>query len=320
MASHNLNKAKKIKFDEFYTKRADIEDELKHYKEHFKNKVVFCNCDDPSISEFYQYFSAQFDRLGLKKLISTHYETEKPSYKLEIIGDINKDRKVNIQDAKETKLKQNGDFRSDESIELLKESDIVVTNPPFTLLREYIAQLFEYNKKFLIVANINSATCKEIFPLYAENKMWLGYKQGAQEFLVPDYYDNKNAYVAKDGKKYAKFGNICWLTNLDIKKRHEELDLYKKYSPEEYTKYDNYDGIEVGSVANIPMDYEGNMGVPVSFLYKYNPEQFEIVGADFDLAGAVIIDGKHKPKPQRFYIESNRKYARIIIRHKKVKK
>ena len=126
--------------------------------------------------------------------------------------------------------------------------------------------------------------------------------------------------MAKDGKKYAKFGNICWLTNLDIKKRHEELDLYKKYSPEEYTKYDNYDGIEVGSVANIPMDYEGNMGVPVSFLYKYNPEQFEIVGADFDLAGAVIIDGKHKPKPQRFYIESNRKYARIIIRHKKVKK
>ncbi len=308
MASQALNTAKKDKFDEFYTKLTDIEKELIHYKEHFKDKIVFCNCDDPQISNFYFYFSKNFEKLGLKKLITTHFENSKPSYKLEIINNINKDGKIDEKDSIKTPLKQNGDFRSDEAIEILKEADIAVTNPPFSLLREYISQLFEYGKKFLIVANINLATCKEVFPLIKENKMWLGYKSGACEFMVPESYNRDNSYKGEDGQKYAKFGNICWLTNLDIKKRHETLPLYKIYNETEFKKYDNYHAIEVSKVANIPIDYDGLMGVPITFLYKHNPKQFEIVGLD-----RYMDDSPHYGK--RFDINKKETYARVMIRH-----
>ncbi|MCR2059574.1 adenine-specific methyltransferase EcoRI family protein [Campylobacter helveticus] len=195
---------------------------------------------------------------------------------------------------------------------MLKEADIVVTNPPFSLLREYIKQLFDYEKKFLIVANINLATCKDIFPLIKENKMWLGYKNGSQEFIVPQSYQKNNAYIV-GGEKLAKFGNICWLSNLDIKKRHEPLILSKTYNQKDYPKYDNYNAIEINKVANIPIDYKGLMGVPISFLYKYNPLQFKIIGADFELAQEIKLNNLVKKNPQRFYLNGKRLYARIII-------
>lgn len=309
MASKSLNTAKKDKFDEFYTKLTDIEKELMHYKKHFKDKVIFCNCDDPEISNFYFYFAKNFENLGLKKLISTHFESSKPSYKLEIVKDTNSDGKIDELDTIKTPLKQNGDFRSDEAVELLKEADIVVTNPPFSLLREYIKQLFDYDKKFLIVANINLATCKEIFPLIKENKMWLGYKSGSQEFLVPEGYNRNNTYIARE-QKLAKFGNICWLTNLDIDKRHELLPLYKTYNETDYPKYDNYHAIEVKKVAEIPLDFNGVMGVPITFLYKHNPKQFEIINLD-----RYVDDSPHYGK--RFDIKGKETYARIMIKRTK---
>lgn len=305
MASKSLNVAKKDKFDEFYTKLADIEKELSHYKKHFKDKIVFYNCDDPKFSNFYFYFSKNFKNLGLKKLISTHHKKDKPSYKIEVIDKINA---YNKRDTIKAKLKQNGDFRSEEVIELLQQTDIVVTNPPFSLLREFVTQLFKYNKKFLIVANINFATCKEIFPLIQENKMWLGYKSGSQEFEVPQSYKRDNSYGTKDGRKYAKFGNICWLTNLDIQKRHEKLSLYKTYNSNDFPKYDNYHAIEVSKVNQIPFDYDGLMGVPITFLYKYSPEQFEIVGLD-----RYMDDNPHYG--ERFDINGKETYARVMIRH-----
>lgn len=221
------------------TQLPDIENELKHYREHFKDKVVFCNCDDPEWSNFWQFFSLQFEFLGLKKLIATHFEDEKQSYKLEMWRD-----EAGVHSGIKT-LQQNGDFRSPESIELLKEADIVVTNPPFSLFREYIAQLMEYDKKFLIIGNKNAITYKEFFPLLKDNKVWIGYNN-VKEFRQPD-------------GSMKKFGNIGWYTNLDIKKRHEELVLYKKYTPEEYPKYDNYDAINVDKVSDIPIDYDGVM-------------------------------------------------------------
>lgn len=309
MASKNLNNAKKDKFDEFYTQLSDIEKELVHYRDHFRGKVVFCNCDDPEFSNFYFYFSQNFDNLGLKKLITTHFEKDKPSYKLEIVSDINNDGNIDGKDVVKTTLQQNGDFRSEETIALLKEADIVVTNPPFSLLREFVSQLFEYEKKFLIVANINFITCKEIFPLVKDNKMWLGYKSGAQEFEVPEEYGRDNSYKS-DNKRYAKFGNICWLTNLDIKKRHEPLPLYKSYSPEEFKKYDGYDAIEVSRVSEIPFDYDGVMGVPITFLYKYNPDQFEILGLD-----RYMEDSPHYGK--RFNLKGRETYVRVMIKHRR---
>lgn len=303
MASKTLNIAKKDKFDEFYTKLTDIENELMHYKKHFKNKIVFCNCDDPKTSNFYFYFANNFEKLGLKKLISTHFTNSTPSYKLEIVKDNKTGNKISTKIA----FKQNGDFRSNEVIECLKEADIVVTNPPFSLLREYIKQLFDYDKKFLIVANINLITCKEIFPLIKDNKMWLGYKSGSQEFIVPDNYNRNNAYI-ENGQKLAKFGNICWLTNLDIDKRHESLPLYKIYNEADYLKYDDYHAIEVSKVVEIPRDYDGIMGVPITFLYKYNPKQFKIINLD-----RYIDDSPHYGK--RFNINGKETYARIMIKH-----
>ncbi|MBE5885999.1 MAG: modification methylase [Lachnospiraceae bacterium] len=256
----NLHKAKDAKNDEFYTQISDIEKELKHYKGHFKGAVVFCNCDDPEWSNFWKYFHLNFEFLGLKKLITTHYETEKPSYKMEYEGGNDADCSVGTI----TPLMQNGDFRSPECVELLKEADIVVTNPPFSLFREYVAQLMEYGKKFVVIGSMNAITYKEIFPLLKNNHMWLGCNS-VKEFVQPD-------------GSIKKFGNILWFTNLDIAKRHEELDLIEKYSPEKYPKYDNYDAINVDKVTDIPCDYDGVMGVPITFLDKYNPEQFVIVG------------------------------------------
>lgn len=282
--NRNLHKANKVKNDEFYTQIEDIEYELKKYKEHFKDKIIFCNCDDPKESNFWRFFEMNFYRLGLKKLISTHFEKEKPSYKLE---------KTNKKIVK-TKLKQNGDFRSPECIEILKEVDLVVTNPPFSLFREYVAQLMEYKKKFVIIGNQNAITYKEIFKLIKENKIWLGFTH-PKEFLQPD-------------NSIKKFGNICWFTNLKTTKRNEDLILYKSYNKKSYPKYDNYDAINIDKVKDIPIDYKGVMGVPITFLDKYNPGQFEI------LLCSAYSDVTHFGSGS-LYVNENKKYARILIKN-----
>lgn len=284
-SNSNLHKAGQAKKDEFYTQLADIENELKHYKDQFRGKTVFCNCDDPRESNFVRYFSSNFEHLGLKKLIATHYKdadlfTHEPPYKLEYMGDKNGNR---MPDPNEfmTEMIGTGDFRSDECIKLLKEADIVVTNPPFSLFREYLAQLVEYNKEFLIIGNVNSITYKECFKLIKDNKMWLGASihSGDREFRVPDDYplNAASSRVDSDGHKYIRVKGVRWFTNLDYEERHENLVLYKRYSSEEYPKYDNYDAINVDKTADIPMDYDGVIGVPITFLDKYNPEQFEII-------------------------------------------
>ncbi|MGQ3637360.1 adenine-specific methyltransferase EcoRI family protein [Ornithobacterium rhinotracheale] len=287
--NNNLHKAKKGKNDEFYTQLSDIENELKHYAHHFKDKVVYCNCDDPRISNFFHYFSYNFERLGLKKLITTCYKNQQmdlfsqgeaeEAIMLEYTGDKNGNHTPDPDEIGVTPLKGDGDFRSPESIEILKQADIVVTNPPFSLFREYIAQLIEYDKKFLVIGSMNAITYKEIFPLISANKMWLGYgfRGGNAYFETTQPKENFAKGVYNEDTGLVKFRNVHWFTNLDHNKRHEKLILYKKYTPEEYPKYDNYDAINVNKVAEIPCDYRGVMGVPITFLDKYNPEQFEIV-------------------------------------------
>lgn len=275
-----LNKANKNKKDEFYTQLTDIEKEMRHYKEHFRNKTIFCNCDDPEYSNFWKYFQLNFYELGIKKLISTHYEEDKPSYKMEIVNN-NKGEQFGIPDYVKTQLQQNGDFRSQECIEILKEADIVITNPPFSLFREYIAQLFEYDKKFIILGNISSISYKEVFPLIKEGKMWLGASihSGDREFRVPESYPLEAAgfRIDEDGNKYIRVKGVRWMTNLDYPERYEDLPLYKTYTEEEYPNYVNYDAIHVDKTSNIPADYYDEMGVPISFLDFYNPNQFEII-------------------------------------------
>jgi hypothetical protein len=255
-SNKNLQKANKEKNDEFYTQLPDIERELRHYKEHFNGKVVFCNCDDPEESHFFRYFALNFERLGLKKVITTHFEKTKPSYKLELEHDLNGDGKINELDRFKTPLKQNGDFRSDEAIEIIKSADIVVTNPPFSLFREYIAQLIEYDKKFVILGNINAISYKEVFKQIKEDKMWLGNN-------TVRFFNQPNGTLFETARTF-------WFTNLDIQKRHEEFVLFKTYNENEYPKYDNYDAIEVSEAKKIPCDYDGAMGVPITFLDKYN--------------------------------------------------
>lgn len=291
----NLRKADATENDEFYTQLNDVSRELSHYKEHFRDKIVLCNCDDPTWSAFWKYFHLNFEVLGLKKLISTHYDRKKPTYKMEYMGGDDND----IEIGEKTPLEGNGDFRNAECIESLKEADIVVTNEPFSLLREYIAQLIKYDKKFLIIVNKNAITYKEIFPLLKENKIWLGYN-AVHSFLQPD-------------GSTKKFGNIGWFTNLDINKRHEKLILWKHYTPEEYPKYDNYDAINVDKVNQIPCDYDGAMGVPITFLDKYNPEQFEII----DGIGRYSILKNEETKANGKYlsmINGKAKYFRILIK------
>lgn len=315
MAKADLKAAKVGKNDEFYTQLIDIEKELKYYKPHFQGKVVLCNCDDPYESNFFKYFALNFNALGLKKLIATCYngspvsgnellldfgdtidDPKKIAYKVEIteVTDINGDGAINLADIAYLMqndknvisiLKGNGDFRSQECVELLKDADIVVTNPPFSLFREYIAQLIKYEKKFLVIGNMNAITYKEIFALIKDNKMWLGNGFNLSMIFKTTYantVEGNRQYVRSKGydpdKNYVKTPAIAWFTNLDIQKRHEELVLYKHYTPEEFPTYDNFDAINVDKVTDIPFDYNGLIGVPITFVGSYNPDQFEIIG------------------------------------------
>lgn len=266
MANENLQAARKAKKDEFYTQLADIESELKHYKEHFQGKTVLCNCDDPRVSNFFHYFSYNFERLGLKKLITTCYknqnrdlfsqnDSEQAIY-LEYYGDKDGDRVPNPEEIGVKRLKGDGDFRSAECIELLKQADIVVTNPPFSLFREYVAQLMEYKKKFLIIGNVNAITYKETFKLIKENQLWMGASihSGDREFGIPDDYplNAASCRIDENGKKYIRVKGVRWFTNLDYPERHENLILYKNYNPDDYPKYDNYDAINVDKTPTFP--------------------------------------------------------------------
>lgn len=291
MANENLKAASAAKKDEFYTQLVDIENELKHYKEHFRGKTVLCNCDDPRVSNFFHYFSYNFEQLGLKKLITTCYKNQnrdlfsqndaEQAIWLEYFGDRNGNRVPDPEEIGIHYLKGNGDFRSQECIELLKEADIVVTNPPFSLFREYVAQLMKYGKKFLIIGNVNAISYKETFQYIKNNQLWLGASihSGDREFGVPQDYPLNAAGCRQDenGNKFIRVKGVRWFTNLDYHERHEDLILYKTYNPEEYPRYCNYDAINVDKTSEIPMDYEGVMGVPITFLDKYNPKQFEIV-------------------------------------------
>ncbi|MFZ1019450.1 MAG: adenine-specific methyltransferase EcoRI family protein, partial [Minisyncoccia bacterium] len=347
-----LHKANAAKKDEFYTQLVDIEKELKHYKDQFRGKVVYCNCDDPFESNFFKYFASKFNELKLKKLIATSYSGSpivgqqlplfdvagskgKQPLKIEIKKvPTNTDGSVGLADVERllkhdanvaTPLKGSGDFRSDECIALLKEADIVVTNPPFSLFREYVAQLVEYKKKFLILGDQNAVTTKEFFKLLKEDKLWLGYDNGGTKwFQVPNDYDieTESRIKIENGTKFFSMGRIVWYTNLDTTKRHDELTLYKKYSPKEYPKYDNYEAINVDKVNDIPMDYKGVMGVPITFLDKYNPDQFEIIGQTHsgDISAEVELLRKDSEHRHRGIVhgESKEKYARILIKNKKI--
>ena len=326
-ANLNLRKASTAKKDEFYTQLSDIENELKHYKKHFKDKVVYCNCDDPRVSNFFHYFSHNFEKLGIKKLITTCYKSQsmdlfsdnksEEAIYLEYTGDKNGNNVPDPDEIGIKKLKSDGDFRSKESIALLKQADIVVTNPPFSLFREYVAQLIEHNKKFIIVGHQNAISYKEIFKLIKEDKMWLGYgfKGGAAHFINKHYEDYATAGNHQEGM--IRVSGVTWFTNLDISKRHEDLILYKTYNPKEYPKFDHYDAINVDKTNEIPMDYKGNIGVPITFLNKYSPEQFEIIDG---LNRYSILDGP-TPETQGKYlsqVNGNPIYVRIVIKNKKI--
>lgn len=359
----NLHKANRAKKDEFYTQLIDIEKELKHYKDQFRGKVVYCNCDDPFESNFFKYFAANFNALGLKKLIATSY---KPSpianTQLGLFGDIktlatpkgrpkvtaNKFIINEVDDmddngafdlrdiAEQLKANKNnewaplegeGDFRSKESLELLKQADIIVTNPPFSLFREYVEQLVEHKKKFIILGDQNAITYKDFFKLIKDNKLWLGYDNGGTKwFQVPMDYDipTESRKKIENGVQYFSMGRIVWFTNMETTKRHQELTLYKKYTPEEYPRYDNYEAINVDKVSDIPMNYKGAMGVPITFLDKYNPNQFKIIGQTHSGDASPEVELLRKDPEHRHrgivHGESKEKYARILIKNKKVKK
>ena len=322
----NLHKAKTGKNDEFYTQLSDIEKEMRHYKKHFKNKVVLCNCDDPRVSNFFHYFSYNFEQLGLKKLIATCYKNQnmdlfsenksEQAIYLEYTGDKNGDNIPNPEEIGIKPLKGDGDFRSLECIELLKEADIVVTNPPFSLFREYVSQLVEYDKKFIIVGNQNAITYKEIFSLIRENKLWLGFgfNRNMAHFVNKHYVDYASDLDHKEGM--IRVSGVVWYTNIDISKRHDEMILFKTYNEEEYPKFDNYNAINVDKTKEIPMDYEGAMGVPITFLDKYNPEQFELLGCTYSYGEPVgyHIEGKgFNPS-----INGKEIYKRLFIKNKKL--
>ena len=340
----NLNSAAKAKKDEFYTRIEDIENECQHYKNFFRNKIIFCNCDDPFESNFFAYFAMNFNAFGLKKLIASSYvgspiiqtefnfddspnkienfDAKKDAIKVELteFKDWNGDGREDLYDVQYflknrpgaiQKLQGTGDFRSPESVEMLMQADIVVTNPPFSLFREYVKQLIDFDKKFLIIGNVNAITYKEIFPLIKENKIWLGYGfRGMVGFFKSPYEDNAKSSQHREG--FIRNSGVHWFTNLDIKKRHEDILLWRSYAdePELYPKYDNYDAIEVSKTADIPKDYFGVMGVPITFLDKYNPEQFEIIGN----AGSYGIDG-YSLCPA-LYINGEKIYKRILIRRR----
>ena len=340
MANSTLNAAKAAKNDEFYTQLSDIENELRHYKEHFRGKTVLCNCDDPRVSNFFKYFTLNFEHLGLKRLITTcyknqnvdlfsKYDCEQAVY-LIYDGDKNGNK---IPDAEEIgihPLKGDGDFRSRECIELLKQADIVVTNPPFSLFREYVAQLIEYDKKFLIIGNMNALHYKEIFPLIKNGQIWTGYKSfggGMNMIQSPNNFDKtktKSYSINEQGEIIKNIMGCIWFTNLDHQKRHEELILYKRYSPEDYPSYDNFEGIDVSNVSEIPDDYYGYMGVPDTFLGCFNPEQFEIIGlGSGDLAKQAGVKKNYRGRTDLAFTKNGLNkcpYSRIIIRRKQQNK
>lgn len=361
MAESTLQNAKINKADEFYTQLADIEAEMRHYREHFRGKVVLCNCDDPYESNFFKYFALNFNFLGLKKLIATSYAgspvageqlslfdvvaldkgrtAAKPAHKIEIteVTDENSDGAVDLADVAYllrngknslTLLEGDGDFRSAECVRLLREADVVVTNPPFSLFREYVAQLVEYEKKFIIIGNVNAITYKEVFKLIKDNRIWLGQSihSGDREFRVPDYYPLAAAgyRVDENGVKYIRVKGVRWFTNLDFAARHENITLYQQYTPEAYPRYVNYDAIEVSKTAEIPYDYDGEMGVPITFLDKYNPDQFEIIGSSLFIGKPMseyAPKGTYVAGGVRFYLPNGdgtyrRLYDRIVIKRK----
>lgn len=358
--NNNLHKAGKAKKDEFYTQLVDIEKELKNYKEQFRNKIVYCNCDDPFESNFFKYFASNFNALGLKRLIATSYKpspiantqlglfgddktldpakgrpkTNANKFIINEVNDLDGDGAFDLRDiAEQLKANKNnewspldgdGDFRSPESIKLLKQADIVVTNPPFSLFREYVAQLVEYNKKFLILGDQNAITYKETFKLIKEDKLWLGYDNGGTKwFQVPDDYniETETRIKIENNIKFFSMGRIMWFTNLDTIKRHQEMTLYKKYSPKEFLEYDNYKAINIDKVSDIPMDYKGAMGVPITFLDKYNPAQFEIISSNNIRTNDRVPFKDHGLiKDKDGAINGKPTYVRIVIRNKKVKK
>ena len=354
MASNkSLGDAKNAKKDEFYTQLCDIEAELKHYTRFFKDKTVLCNCDDPYESNFFYYFASRFNDLGLKKLIATCYDGspvaytqldlfdpmprhERRAYKIVIteVGDENGDGTVDIADVEYliknrknvlTRLNGNGDFRSPECVELLKEADVVVTNPPFSLFREYVALLVQHKKKFLIIGSQSAFHYKEVIPLIMRSEMWIGASihSGDREFEVPDDYplEASSSRVDDAGKKFIRVKGVRWFTNLDYKERHDELILLKHYTPEEYPKYDNFDAIDVSKTSDIPCDYDGLMGVPDTFLDKYNPDQFEIIGiGSGDLAKQIGVKKNFRGRTDIAYTVNGKPkcpYSRIIIRRKR---
>ena len=336
----SLNTAAKAKEDEFYTQLSDIEKEMRYYRNHFKGKTILCNCDDPYESNFFKYFVLNFNKLEIKKIIATSFSgspiaNTKLSTK-EIIGEnVNTPYKAIVTEVYDTtgdggvdmldvaalfkskknkliKLKGDGDFRSSECLELLEESDIVVTNPPFSLFRQFLAVLLEYKKSFVIIGSQNNVTYKDVFPLIKNNEVWLGYKAGDMAFRVPEHYEPRETRYWQDeeGQKWRSLGNICWFTNLDIRKRHEKMILVQKYNENLYQQYDDYEAIEISRVVDIPYDYTGVMGVPITFLDKYNPEQFEIIGLDrYTVPKEFLVGG-------RLAIDGSPKYARILIRNK----
>tara|TARA_Y100000768_G_scaffold303144_1_gene237083 strand:+ start:425 stop:1348 length:924 start_codon:yes stop_codon:yes gene_type:complete len=307
---------------------------MKYYKNHLKDKIVYCNCDDPRVSNFFHYFSYNFEKLGLKKLITTCYKNQsmdlfsknnsEKAISLEYEGDKNNNNLPDLEEIGIVELIGNGDFRTQESIELLKKSDLVITNPPFSLFREFVSQLDEYNKKFIIIGNVNAITYKETFRLIKKNKLWLGASihSGDREFGVPDDYPLKAAgyRIDENGKKFIRVKGVRWFTNLDYKERHEDLILYKSYSPEEYPTYDNYEAINVNKTKEIPLDFKGVMGVPITFLDKYNPDQFEILGLsasagyDPEIVG-IPFKGNKDARP---LINGKNTYARIFIKNKTI--
>lgn len=339
MPNKNLQQAKIAKKDEFYTQLEDINRELVHYKEHFKGKTVLCNCDDPKVSNFFVYFVRNFAELGLKRLITTCYKNCQPTLFsenkdehavwLDYRGGDDNNLDITAIQATAMPLKGDGDFRSPECIRLLQEADIVVTNPPFSLFREYVAQLMKYDKKFLIIGTTNALATKEIFPLVKDNKIWLGYgfKGGAGHFINTKYEDYATASDHREGM--IRVSGVTWITNLEHKKRNEPLDLYKHYLPDEYPKYENYDAIDVSKTSDIPLDYDGIIGVPITFLDKYCPSQFEIIGIAQGDSGKEL---GLKPFPrelkklnpslrdgQLYYMENGKPikpYTRVLIRKK----
>ena len=321
--NNNLHTAKKARNDEFYTQLSDNEKEMRYYKDFFKGKVVYCNCDDARESNFFKYFSLNFEFLGLKKLISTGYKADGKGVVLVYEGDKNGNRRVDNEEIVVKELNGDGDFRSEECIEYLKECVVVVTNPPFSLFRQYVKQLMDYNKKFIIIGNQNAITYKEIFPYIKNNQLWLGMSMNGSNrwFVAPDSYEVKeNAAGYKldeKGRKMFFVNGVTWFTNIENKRRNEKLDLYKRYSFEDYPKYENFDAIYVNRVDEIPIDYDGVMGVPITFLYKYNPKQFEILDLInrymiFDYFG--VNEEVRKKHSHCANVNGKSTYARILIK------